>query len=383
MAGIALLYLVVTAAFAVGLLRMSPTRTREQPFVSVTVAARNEEAYIGNCLKSLVNQSYPTDLYEIIVVDDDSTDGTREIAESFDQVRCLAPSPEFSAFAAKKRPMATAIAGARGDIILTTDADCTVPGTWVETMVSHFPPDVSVVAGYSQMAPGGSGLIHRFQAFDLYALLSAAAGAMGIGTAWAATGQNLAYRRELYDRIDGFSRIADRPSGDDVLLLQLFRRAGARASFCLDVGGHVTTWRSESLPGLLNQRKRWATNATAQFRLNPLFFVYILSVFVLSALPFLSLLLGEPFASLCIAAWSARALVDGLVIGLASRRLDTSPKLMFFPVWLLLQIPYVLIVGLGGSVLGFNWKDRKHRTTTTSSFHQHPNDQAGANHVTM
>ena len=148
----------MTATFALGLLRRTGASNKSQPFVSIVVAARNEEDFIANCLKSLSNQTYPIDSYEIIVVDDESTDRTREIVETFKRVRCLAPSVEFAAFAAKKRPMATGIAKARGELILTTDADCTVPETWIETMVAHFESDVSVVAGYSQMAPWNMGM---------------------------------------------------------------------------------------------------------------------------------------------------------------------------------------------------------------------------------
>jgi cellulose synthase/poly-beta-1,6-N-acetylglucosamine synthase-like glycosyltransferase len=349
----------VTAAFALGLLRRVRASNRSQPFVSVVVAARNEEDFIAACLESLSNQTYPTDCYEIIVVDDDSTDRTREIVEEFEQVHCLKPSPEYAAFAAKKRPMATGVSHASGELILTTDADCTVPETWIETIVSHFEPAVSVVTGYSRMAPVASGLVHRFQAFDFFTLLAAAAGSAGLGRAWAATGQNLAYRRNLYDRIGGFSRISTRPSGDDVLLLQLFRQAGARISFCLDQGGHVTTWRSESLRGLINQRKRWASNAVVQLRLNPFFFAYITSVFVVNLLPVLALVLKGPLITLCLTIWCLRACVDASVVWLAARRLGTSPPLTFFPIWLLLQIPYVLIVGIG-SLFGFDWKNRNH-----------------------
>jgi cellulose synthase/poly-beta-1,6-N-acetylglucosamine synthase-like glycosyltransferase len=380
MAAFAMIYLLVTAGFAIGLLRRRKGVTDEQPLVSVIVAARNEEAYIGACLQSLTDQTYPADRYEIIVVDDDSTDRTNAEISKFGNVRSLRPSREFESYAAKKRPMASGVASSNRSIILTTDADCTVPKTWIETIVSHFTPETDVVIGYSEIAPVSNSLAHRFQSYDFFALLSAAAGAAGLGRAWAATGQNFAYRREIFDRVGGFSRISDRPSGDDVLLLQLFRKAGAKVTFCKSREGHVTTWRSESFIGLINQRKRWASNAAYQFRLNRFFFAYISSVFAITLLPLLAVALQGPFLTLFVLTYGLRILLEGTVVALGKKELDAKDPFWFFPIWMLLQIPYVLVVGIGGSLLGFKWKDRNHRSSSQIS---HLEKQPDVNHATM
>ena len=367
-----------------GLLRRPrPARSDQQPFVSIVVAARNEEAYIGACIASLSDQTYPADRYEIIVVDDDSTDTTRDVIKEYAGVRCLAPSPEFEAFAAKKRPMATGIDAAQGEIILTTDADCTAPTTWVESIVSSFGPDTDVVVGYSKIARVSDDLVHRFQSFDFFTLLSAAAGAIRIGRAWAATGQNLAYRRRMFVQVGGFSTISARPSGDDVLLLQLFRRAGAAVSFCAEEGGHITTWRSETLSGLTNQRRRWASNAQLQLKLNPAFFAYMVSVFSVAALPVVALILQGNYFWLFAIVYGLRLPIDGAVVWLGRNRIDSTQSLAFFPVWMLCQVPYILIVGAGGTLLGFKWKERTHTQTTNTSNTHLENNQPGAHHVTM
>ena len=383
MVAFATLYLGVTAGFVIGLLRRPKRRNKDQPFVSVVIAARDEGAFIGACLKSLTYQTYPADRYEIIVVDDDSTDDTNAEILKFENVRCLQPSKEFESFAAKKRPMATGIAASRGPLILTTDADCTVPETWIKTVVSHFTEETDVVIGYSEIAPISKSLTHRFQSYDFFALLSAAAGAAGLGRAWAATGQNFAYRREVYDRVNGFRAIANRPSGDDVLLLQLFRKAGASVAFCKASSGHVTTWRGESIGGLINQRKRWASNAIKQPQLNPCFFAYIASVLTITLLPILAIFLGGPFVTLLILTYGFRILLEGTVLALGIRELEAKQSLWFFPVWMLLQIPYVWIVGIGGCLSSFEWKNRSHHSSNTPEISQFTKDQQDINHATM
>src|SRR3990167_525891 len=77
------LYVCVALLFLIGLFHPRCGKSAAQPFVSVIVAARNEEAFIGDCLAGLVWQTYPPDRHEILVVDDDSEDRTREIAKAF------------------------------------------------------------------------------------------------------------------------------------------------------------------------------------------------------------------------------------------------------------------------------------------------------------
>ena len=368
--------------FAIGLLRRRDLRTTEQPFVSIVVAARDEQAFITACVESLIDQTYPRNQYEVLVVDDDSSDDTRAILESYaDEVCVLSPLPEFAGYAAKKRPMASGLARARGEIILTTDADCTVPPTWVKTMVEHFTPETSVVAGYSRIAPVSSGIVHRFQTFDFHALLSAAAGAIGVGRSWAATGQNFAFRRSIFDLVGGYESIANRPSGDDVLLLQRFRKARATTAFCSDPAGHATTWRSESLSGLVNQRRRWASNAIVQIGLNPAFFAYVSGVLSANLVPLFAA--DTRFGGAAISLWMAKLLLDFVVLWLSRRRLGTSPSLWFYPVWQILQIPYTLLVGVAGTFLGFTWKGRRHTRVSPPSSRYSPKDEPEASHVTM
>lgn len=379
----AIYYLIATVTFAIGLIRRRDERSTEKPFVSVVIAARNEDAYLGRCLDSLGAQTYPTDRYEILVVDDDSTDRTRQVAEQYDAVRVLSPLPAYADYAAKKRPMASGIAEARGDLILTTDADCTTEPGWIEATVSHFTENVDVVVGYSSVAPVGQGWVHRLQAFDFFAMLAAAAGAIGAGSLWAATGQNLAYRKRLFDRVGGYTSVAGRASGDDVLLAQLFRKAGAQATFCFDPAGHTTTWRVESLRGLIRQRTRWASNARVQAKLNPALFLYVTSVLSINILPILALAAGGHIASLCLIAWGLRFLTDATITVIAARRLRVSPGLLFLPAWMLLQVPYVLIVGFAGSLLGFEWKNRQHRSTASMTVTYPPTNQRGTSHAKM
>lgn len=361
----AALYGLVALCFWVGLCRLGgQARTRETPFISVVIAARNEADYIGNCLDSLKRQTYPADRFEVLVVDDDSTDRTSQVVASagMDNLRSLSVGDRFLDMAAKKRPLSVGIQHARGAWILTTDADCTVPPTWVAGMASYMTADAGVVIGFSQLGEPRS-FFHRLQALDFFVLMTAAAGAAGVGMPLAASGQNFAYRKSLFERVGGFRKIAHRASGDDVLLLQLLHKAwDGRVAFADDPGAFVTTHRPETPASLWQQRKRWASNAAYQLRLNPGFFAYIAAVFTVNALIpialFFAVMNGD--YKLPLLCWGGKILADVLVVGKGVLTFKRRDLLSAFPIWEIAQIPYIVLVGMAGTARGFTWKGRRH-----------------------
>jgi len=116
---------------------------RELPFVSIIIAARNEEKSIGDCIQSIIDQSYPQQKFEIIVTDDHSTDETVSIIQSFkkENIRLihLADFIENKTLNSyKKKSIETALRFAKGSLIVTTDADCIAPGKWIEILVNYY-----------------------------------------------------------------------------------------------------------------------------------------------------------------------------------------------------------------------------------------------------
>jgi cellulose synthase/poly-beta-1,6-N-acetylglucosamine synthase-like glycosyltransferase len=270
--------------------------------------------------------------------------------------------------------MNAGIRASRGEVLLTTDADCRAQPTWVASTVACFEPDVGAVIGFSQIAPSKSVTpVQKLQALDFLALMSAAAGAANLGVPLAASGQNLAYRRTLFEAAGGFREIGHRPSGDDVLLLQLLRRAGkGRIVFNADPGAFNVTDRVETLRGLIRQRRRWASNAAVQARLNRGFFGYIAAVFLVNLLipwALLDALLRGTSASDCLSVAAVplvclgvKTLADLAVLlrgAILFRRLDLLPA---FPLWAALQPFYIVCIGLAGALGGFTWKGRRHGT---------------------
>ncbi len=365
-----LLYVFTLFVFFVGIHLRRKSVNKEILSASVIIAARNEEKNIENILNDLVCQTYPVDKFEIIVADDGSTDKTANIVERFSQkfnnIRLIQVSKIPTGFSPKKYVLQSAIRMSRSDIILATDADCRVGSRWIETMVSCFTPKVGFVVGFSQYGKPGEkqNLVENLQALDFLQLMSATAATCNLGMPLAASGQNLAYRRTAFEMVGGYKKVADRISGDDVLLLQLIRKyTPFKTVFAFSDAAFAVSEPQPTLNSLINQRKRWASNGSYQLKQNIPFFIYLVLVLMSNLFLFFGFALAAIFGSylsvftVCLAAKAAAELLVGFTGAKIFKRQDL---LRFFPLWFILQMPYIVIVGLAGTFGNYNWKGRDH-----------------------
>jgi cellulose synthase/poly-beta-1,6-N-acetylglucosamine synthase-like glycosyltransferase len=345
-------------------------RTQSQRIpVSVIIAARNEEETIPLLLRDLSGQTYPRDKFEVIVVDDASEDGTpssvQEAMRGMSNLHLVRARSGRGGLTAKKNALAQGIEKSSGTVLLTLDADCRVLPSWIESIVSYFTPEVGMVIGFSQLGRKGerASVLEKLQALDFLALMAAAQGAMNLNCPLAASGQNLAYRREAYDQVGGFSRIGHRISGDDVLLLQLIRGGTKwKIRFAPSPSAFNTSRAEKTFKGFINQRTRWASNGSYQWRLNKLFFLYVVTVFLVN----LALLIGIPAAMLTssplqipLICLGLKAAVEGMLAVKGADVYRRHDLLTLFPIWFLIQIPYVVAMGVLGSLGLFTWKNRR------------------------
>ena len=348
------------------------------PFVSVVVAARDEERHLASMLDGLEQQTYPHDRYEIIIVDDGSLDRTpalvRERQESLNhqfqcavrliQVPAVAPRiAERRQRGSKKVALQHGIDAAQGDIILSTDADCRLPPEWVAAMAKEFAPGVGMVVGFSRIGNGRQklGLRGGWEAVDFYNLMLGAVGSAGRGHAMAASGQNLGFRRQAFVDVGGYESVLHRVSGDDVLLLQLIRRSGDwQIRFCREATAAVHHPPSSSWRSLLSQRVRWASNAPCQMRLDPVFFGYLSATFTFGLLQVLSPLLwlgGGLSAHLLVLAIVCKVASEWSLFTRGLRLFPATDLPRFYPLWTCLHPLYLVCIGITGCLGRFSWKD--------------------------
>jgi len=365
------IYFFIILGFLVGLFFPNKRQSSKKYHVSVVVAARNEEQNIGNLLSELVQQTYPAALYEIVIVNDESDDKTGEIIDKFasqyDNVKHIHVLPDTeTGLTAKKNALNQGIQQSTGELILSTDADCHVKPTWIETMVSYFVDDVGMVVGFSQLGDTNYhySFFGKLQTVDFLSLMAAAQGSLNLNIPLAASGQNLAYRKTAFEAAGGFDKIKHRISGDDILLLQLIRKyTNWKIKFVPSENAFNWTQPEKTIKSFLNQRKRWASNGSYQIRLNPIFFFFIISVFITN----LILLLGTPIYYLLNHTIEApliclfiKFLIEFLITLKGSFVYQRIDLIKYFPIWAILQLSYVIFTGLVGTLGCFIWKDRKY-----------------------
>ena len=356
--GIYCIYLIL---FSTGLYRLkkSPRKLSllNYPNVSVVIAARNESKNLSGLLDDLTFQDYPKNKLEIIIADDRSTDDTWKIISGFIKehlnFRGIKITSKSKDMTPKKHALSEALSTARGSIILSTDGDCRVLSTWVSSMVAELESSTGIVTGFSSVK-AEKRLFHLFQQVDFLTLMSANAGAMGMGFVWAGSGQNLAYRKSLFNQIDGFRPVAHEISGDDIYLIQSISRIGG-GTFNPDPGGAVTTLPVDSFSQFINQRIRWASNAPRQLHSRVWFLVFLLSSFFLNTSILLHIILGL-FSFSLIYIFLVKLCTEGLVIYLGGRVFKTRVSFLVFLMWSLVQPFYIPTMGLLGVSGRYSWK---------------------------
>jgi cellulose synthase/poly-beta-1,6-N-acetylglucosamine synthase-like glycosyltransferase len=355
-----LLYFILLLVLTQGLSSLKRGSNQEVPFVSVIVAARNEEAHIRTCINSLIHQTYSTDRYEIIIVNDRSEDQTASIINEYARSeKKLIPVHIHeinTTMSPKKWALHQGIIQARGEIILTTDADCTVQPGWITTMVRYFTPDVGLVAGFSPLnrLPRAS-LWYRLLHLDSLALAGVAAGSFGNGFPLTCSGRNLGYRKSVYQQVGGFGHIGQYISGDDDLFLhQIQKKTNWKCRYAIDHDSIVPANPPIGGRSFIQQRIRHASKGRyygwkLTLGLSALYFMnlgfLIILFFPYGWIPFL-LLLG------------IKSLGEWILILKMALLFDQKNVLVIFPLALLLHIPYVVVFGFLGFIGKFTWKNQ-------------------------
>jgi cellulose synthase/poly-beta-1,6-N-acetylglucosamine synthase-like glycosyltransferase len=258
------MYLVQAIVLRWGLQRRRYQRTRNQPTVSILVAARNEENNLAACLESLVEVDYPRELLEVLVLDDSSSDRTLEIAQWYEArypfVRAIHLTGRVPGLSGKASAICQGLDESQGEIVLVTDADCVVPRTWVRSYVSYYTPEVGIVGGFTLLDRAGErvSLFAKIQSVDWVYLLTVGAGAAGLGKPVSVLGNNFSFRRAAYDAVGGYRNLGFSIIEDFTLMQAVVQHTDWQVCFPLDRGTAVYSKPMSTLSDFYHQRKRWA-----------------------------------------------------------------------------------------------------------------------------
>lgn len=334
-----------------------------EEFVSVLVPFRDEEKYILRVLNSLESQDYPEEKFEVIFIDDNSTDNSKSILEKNikkKNFKVIAVPDDYSKKAHKKRAIRYGIENSKGEIIVTTDADCVHPKSWLKSLLSFLNKDTGFISGPVEFF-SSQNLFKKLQKLEFAGLVITGAGLIGSNYPIICNAANIAYRRKAFDEVGGFSFQMSLSSGDDELLMQkIFRDTDYKISFALDKDAIVKTESNSSIKQFYNQRKRWASKGL--FYKNKLLILKLLLIylFYLSfiVLPVLGFLLGKIFFLIFALSLTIKIIFEFIVLQKGFELLFYKETLRLFPVAEIFHIPYIIIAGLSGAFGNYQWKGR-------------------------
>jgi len=364
------LYALVILRYLAGWRRLRPFRAAgEAPAtrVSVVIAARDEAATIGRCLEAVLAQDLPRDRYEVVVVDDHSTDATAGIVAGYGPkgVRLLRlAEADPSGRGGKKAALTAGIAAATGGLVVTTDADCRMGPAWLRTLAAFQEREQADFIAAPVRFLAGGGLLGAFQRLDFLSLQGITAAAVGEGYHGMCNGANLAFRKAVFEAVGGYRGIDGIASGDDMLLMQkVARRPDARIRYCLSADAIVETPPAAGLRAFLQQRIRWASKAP-HYEERRMFRVLLLVWLANLSLPLLAMagLLLDP-QLLRTAGWLllGKTAVEMAFLWPVAGFFGMRRSLAGFPLAQPFHILYTVAAGLLGQLGSYEWKGRRVR----------------------
>ncbi len=223
--------------------------------VSIIISMRNEEKHIDNCLKSLLNIRHLNSEWEVILIDDNSTDKSIQIAETY--LNSLPLTILQNKNEGKKSALLQGINNAIFNTILTTDADCTFPKNWLHTMSSYYSSkNLLCLCGGVQLADGN--WFENLQQAESAALVGISAASLNAKLPTTCNGANLMYDKNTFLELGAFNTHEQTASGDDDLTLQLFfKNYPNKIGYLINNDVNVKTKAQKNFNQFIHQRIRW------------------------------------------------------------------------------------------------------------------------------
>ena len=344
-------------------------------WLSIIIPARNEADNIKICLDSLSKQSLNPSVFEIIVVDDRSEDSTVEIVEQFSMPNLslirMSDFPEtVNSGAPKKSAIEKAIGRARGQWIVTTDADCIFNEKWLSTILSFYQTNPADLLVMPVLIDPVKSVLNRFESLDFLTLQAVTAAGAQSGKLNMCNGANLSYSKKIFEQVRGFEGINHVASGDDMLLMEKIKTAGGRIHYLLSPEVIVKTNPVKNLKAFIHQRRRWAGKSASYSDSNiklTLLLVYSMNLFFLIA--GLGWLMVAYKHIDCIPVGSVPTFfLSMLALKLLTEWIFLYPvasfyykKNLFIELLLFqpLHIPYIVATGFLGLLGKYEWKGRR------------------------
>lgn len=348
-----------------GIFKIKSFSTPKDLRASVIVPFRNEENFLRRCVLSILNQNLERKKFEIILVDDHSTDNSLASIEDLidENIKVIKLGNESG----KKKAIEAGIQHSKNEIIVTTDADCFHNENWLNSLLQTFDDKTGFVAG-KVVYSNTKNLFEEFQKIEFASLVSIGAAFIGNRFPVLANGASCAYRKDLFIEVGGFKDNLSLASGDEEFLMQkIFFETDYEVRFCSSKKSVTFTEPIQSLSDFLNQRKRWVSKVP--FYKNKYLLPILIILFFFYFTFLVSLIYNLFYFKLSMtifAIFVSKNLIDFVfmlrgytLLELSENKLEIVKLILLFPFAEVLHLFYISFVPILSYFTGFKWKGRK------------------------
>jgi poly-beta-1,6-N-acetyl-D-glucosamine synthase len=326
----------------------------DEVMISVIVPFRDEEGTLKDLMHGLLQQHYKN--FEVIAVDDHSSDQSKNVLRALDSGKLKIVDNSGSG---KKYAITTGVDHASGSVIVTTDADCTVPAEWLSTIHQFFQDDkVMFLFGGVRVAQTGL-FFSVLQSIEFASLIGSGAATAALGKPVMCNGANLAYRKTVFEEVRGYEDNFHVPSGDDEFLMRkIYNRYPEGIRFAGTPTAVVETGAQRDVRSFFQQRLRWAS----KWRYSSSGFSVLLAIFIMgSQLASLACVISllTHVSYLALALLLAKVFVESIFLIGVCRFLNVRWNWTAFVVLQLIYPLYVIGIGIASNFLPYSWKNRK------------------------
>ncbi|NJB82831.1 glycosyltransferase [Wenyingzhuangia aestuarii] len=322
---------------------------------SILIPFRNEADNLETLLKSIEQLNYAPNDFEVILINDASSDKSVSIIKNWQEKipNLLLLENRRTSNSPKKDALQVGIKVAKHSWILTTDADCQLPINWLHCYNTTIHKKKSLfIAGPITLAIK-KGFVHQYQLFDSLSLIGTTMGSFGLQKPMMCNAANMGFDKNSYLQIHNNNSF-NIASGDDIFTLESFVKNNSNKVHYLNTTEAIVRTKSETnWKAVFQQRIRWAAKST-HYKNN---FTKLVGLLVLiTQLTLLISLVYQPI--LAVFLWMVKIGVDGILLFITAEKLNQNINYWkYIPIAIIYPFlnTYIGIKALFG---GYTWKDR-------------------------
>ncbi|WP_299778104.1 glycosyltransferase [uncultured Formosa sp.] len=332
---------------------------------TVIIPFRNEAKHLPELLQSISELHYAEHQFEILLINDGSEDISEAIVTDFiktqPQLQITLLQNKRVSHSPKKDAITLAISKSKFDWIITTDADCLLPKTWLDTFnnfIQQYKTCQFLVAPITYVTT--TKFLNIFQWFDVMSLQGATLGGFGINTPFLCNGANLAYTKDAFYNVNGFAENDTIASGDDIFLLEKINEKFPESVKYLKAPEAVIyTHAQPTLSDLISQRKRWASKTKAyKNTFSKITGLLVLSMNALLICLFILMCFGDfypiYFTIICV----VKFWIDFMLIYKSAVFFNQKKALKWYLIIAILYPIFCTYVAVSSLFTSYTWKDR-------------------------